>query len=190
VKLTCPACGAAISLDAVIGHEGARNAVMIALQLPAPVGKLLVQYVAMFRPASRNLSMDRLASLLGELLPMIDSARIERGGRQYLATQDYWVMGLTDVINRRGSGLTLPLKSHGYLLEVIAGYSVKAEAQAEAQREAKKGGQTPVGYVERATPAVRAPPPVQKPIPAEAVAAFNKFKRTTEPINEEGEQHD
>jgi hypothetical protein len=41
--------------------------------------------------------------------------------------------------------LTLPLKSHGYLLEIIAGYGNKAEAKAEAQTEARRGGHTPVG---------------------------------------------
>jgi hypothetical protein len=39
-----------MTLDVLVAHEGAREAVLAALQLPAPIGKLLVQYLAMFRP--------------------------------------------------------------------------------------------------------------------------------------------
>lgn len=191
MKLTCPACGAVISLDVALGHEGAREAVMLAMRLPPQIGKLLVQYVGLFRPPKRQLSMDRLASLLGELLPMIESARIERGGRSHIAIQDYWVMGLTDVINRRDT-LTLPLKSHGYLLEIIAGYSAKADAKAEALNDAKRGGHTPVGYHashETTAPRVRAPPAVPQPIPPDVAAQLGRFKRVQpqdDSTNQEG----
>lgn len=144
MKTACPACGAVASLDVLLGNEGAREAVMTALALPAPLGKLLVQYVGLFRPASRNLSMDRLANLLGELLPLIDSAKIERNGRIWNAPQDYWAMALTEMIAKRDS-LTLPLKSHGYLLAIIEGYNLKAEQRKETAGEAHKAGITPVG---------------------------------------------
>lgn len=144
MKLSCPACGAVSSLDVLLGHEGAREAVMVALALPAPLGKLLVQYVALFRPAQRQLSLDRVASLLNELAPMIAEAKIERNGRIWSAPQDYWRMALEEMVVKRDS-LTLPLKSHGYLLTIIAGYSEKAEARAEAGEHARRGGFTPVG---------------------------------------------
>lgn len=158
MKTTCPACGAVASLDALLGSEGARDAVMAALQLPAPIGKLLVQYLALFRPAKRQLSFDRVASILGELQPMIQAASIERNGRTWSAPQDYWKMALEEMIAKRDR-LTLPLKSHGYLLEIIAGYSNKAEARQEAQTEARRGGHTPVGGI--ANP-VHQPAPVEK----------------------------
>jgi hypothetical protein len=137
VRLTCQACGAVISLDAALGHEGAREAVQIALQLPAQLGKLLIQYVGMFRPAQRQLSMDRLASLLGELLPMVDAGKIERGGRTYSAPAPYWQQAIEEMLAKRDQ-LTLPLKSHGYLLTIIAGYADKAEAKQEQQKEERK----------------------------------------------------
>lgn len=134
------------SLDVLIGHEGARDAVMAALALPAPLGKLLVQYIALFRPAQRNLSMDRLAGLLRELQPMISDAKIERAGRIWSAPQDYWKIALEEMIAKRDN-LTLPLKSHGYLLAIIAGLSDKAEAIKEAGTEARRAGHTPVGNI-------------------------------------------
>lgn len=134
MRLSCPACGATISLDAVIGHEGAREAIQIALRLPASLGKSLIQYIGLFRPAQRQLSMARVASLLNELLPMIESAQIERNGKRHAAPQDYWAMALGEMVNKRES-LTLPLKSHGYLLTIIAGYADKQDAQTEKKTE-------------------------------------------------------
>ncbi len=141
MRMTCQSCGAVISLDAALGHEGAREAVQIALALPAPLGKLLIQYVGMFRPAQRQLSMDRLASLLGELLEMIDAARIERNGRSYSAPQDYWRSALETMLAGRDK-LTLPLKSHGYLLEIIATAADRAEAKQEAKVEESRRHRT------------------------------------------------
>ncbi|ABE50983.1 hypothetical protein [Methylobacillus flagellatus] len=134
MRLSCPACGATISLDAAIGHEGAREAIQIALRLPASLGKTLLLYIGLFRPAQRNLSMDRVANLLNELLPMIEAAKIERNGKQLAAPLDYWAQALNEMINKRES-LTLPLKSHGYLLTIIAGYADKAEFKVEQRTE-------------------------------------------------------
>lgn len=144
MKTTCPACGSMSSLDALLGNEGAREAVMAALAIPAPLGKLLVQYLALFRPAQRQLSFDRVANLLNELLPLIADAKIERGGRIWSAPQDYWAMALTEMIAKRDN-LTLPLKTHGYLLAIIEGYNVKAETRKETQTEAQRSGNTQVG---------------------------------------------
>ncbi|MGA8147798.1 MAG: hypothetical protein WB870_09530 [Gallionellaceae bacterium] len=144
MKTSCPSCGAAFSLDALIGVEGARDAVVAALAIPAPLGKLLVQYLALFRPAQRNLSFDRVAALLNELLPLIAAATIERNGRTWSAPQDYWKQALEEMIAKRDK-LTLPLKSHGYLLEIIAGFSNKDEARREAQTESRRAGNTPIG---------------------------------------------
>jgi len=154
MKTACPACGAAFSLDTLLGNEGAREAVMAALAFPAPLGKLLVQYLGLFRPAQRQLSLDRVATLLNELLPMIEAARIERNGRTWSAPLDYWKLALEDMISKRDK-LTLPLKSHGYLLEIIVGYGTKAEGKQEQQKEDHLAGRTPVGAV---APAVRTEP--------------------------------
>lgn len=134
MKISCPACGAVASLDVLLGHEGARDAVMTAMSLPAPLGKLLVQYVALFRPASRQLSMDRLASILGELLPLVDAARIERSGRIWAAPIGNWKLAIAEILAKRDK-LTLPLKSHGYLLEILAGIANKAEGKVEEKTE-------------------------------------------------------
>jgi len=155
VKLSCPACGSLSSLDALLGNEGAREAVMAALAMPAPLGKLMVQYLALFRPAQRQLSFDRVANLLNELQPMIAAAKIARNGRICSAPQDYWKQAIEEMLNKRDK-LTLPLKNHGYLLTIIDNYSNKAEARKEQQHEDQLAGRTPVGGT---THTVRTEPP-------------------------------
>lgn len=136
MKLHCAACGAEMTLDVAIAHEGARDAVLAALQLPAPLGKALIAYLGFFRPAKRQLSHDRVAAILGELLPMIQAAKVERHGREWPAPVDYWKFAIDDMVAKRDLGrLTLPLKSHGYLLEIIAGIANKAEGKTEAKAE-------------------------------------------------------
>lgn len=150
MKLKCPACGALASLDVLITAEGAREAVLVALQFPAPLGKRLIQYLALFRPASRDLSFDRVASLLSEILPDIQSGKIKRAGREWNLLQDYWLVGIDTVLAARDAGrLTLPLKGHGYLYEVLTTLVDKAEGQKEREIEASRssgGTLVPAGY--------------------------------------------
>lgn len=175
MKLSCPACGATASLDVLLGHEGARDAVMAALALPAPLGKLLVQYIGLFRPAQRQLSFDRVASLINELLPMIAAARIERNGRSHSAPLEYWQMAMAEMLAKRDK-LTLPLKNHGYLLTIIEGYSSKAEAKAENQTEARRGGITPTGASAAAVshPLLKAEVKPRTAMPGSVKAALRK----------------
>jgi len=139
MRLSCPACGAEMTLDVAIAHEGARAATLAALELPHQLGKPLIAYIALFRPPKRQLSHDRLASLLNELLPLIQAAQIERNGRTWSAPVEYWRAALESMIAKRDAGkLQLPLKSHGYLLEVVAGIAHDAEGKAETKREQER----------------------------------------------------
>ncbi|MGV3581895.1 MAG: hypothetical protein ACO1N8_06285 [Methylophilus sp.] len=134
MKFTCPNCQETLSLAALIEHDAAREALMLALEFPAPLGKHMLNYVSLFKPAQRNLSMDRFASLMKELLPMIQAAQITRKGTIYPAPMGYWSQAFDAVLLNRQK-LTLPLKGHGYLLEVLIGFANKAESNAEKQVE-------------------------------------------------------
>lgn len=144
MKLVCPACGAVNSLDSLVGHDGARTALAELAALSGPFAGAVLRYLALFRPAKRQLSFDRVASLLEELNPMILEARITRNGRSYAAPREVWIAAIDHILASRDR-LTLPLKSHGYLLEIIVGQVNKAEAAAETKREAGRAGHTPVG---------------------------------------------
>ncbi len=166
MKLVCPACGSANSLDSLVGHDGARAALAELAKLSGPLASAVVRYLALFRPAKRQLSLDRMASLLAELNPMIMEARIERSGRNYAAPREVWVDAIDHILTIRDR-LTLPLKSHGYLLEIIIGQIHKAEMAAETKREAGRAGHTQVGGN---APKPAAPEPEQPRASRETIA--------------------
>lgn len=174
--MTCPSCGATSSLDALIGHEAARSILVQAME-QTPVGKRLIRYAALFRPPTRNLSWDRFATLIGPVLDMTRDARIEKDGRTWAAPTEVWISAIDEIMTRRDEGkLTLPLKSHGYLLSIIAGQAGKAEATAETGKQNAARGVTPVG--EHASHRdFKSPKKAEKSSPETAKAEMEKVKQ-------------
>lgn len=136
MRLTCPACCAEMSLEAAIGREADARALAGFIERNLPLGGLLVRYIACFRPAKRRLSMARTVALFDELLPDLQRQAITRKGRDWAAPEALWRAGIEQVLAARDKGtLTLPLTSHGYLLEVMVAQADKAEGLAERERE-------------------------------------------------------
>lgn len=123
MRTRCPCCGTTLSLDALIAHEGAREALSVAFKLSGVLGSALVRYIALFRSDARELTLERVARLLGELLPDIQAGRITRNGQVFEAPLEAWVWAIEQGLAARDAGrLKTPLKSHGWLYEVISGY--------------------------------------------------------------------
>lgn len=136
MKLKCPCCHAEFAIEAAFNGDSARSAFGVVLKLLGPIGSTLGQYLGMFRPAGRGLGWDRTERLISELLPMIDAQQVTRDGITRVATREMWQRGFVAMIERRDAGkLTLPLKSHGYLVEIVAGLAEKSAAAAESARE-------------------------------------------------------
>lgn len=134
MRLTCPCCGSINSIEALLTDAAARQAVAAALELPAGLGERLLRYLGLFRPQGRALAWDRAARLLEELRAAIDAGQIERHGQTWPAPLDYWRLALDQMLDSRPT-LALPLKSHGYLYEIIAGLARKAGEQRAARDE-------------------------------------------------------
>lgn len=158
MRLTCPACGAEFTLDVLIAHDGAREALVEAMGMNLTMGKRLVQYLALFRPAERQLTMDRVAKILREIAPAIKAAQIERHGRVYVVPKESWEWALDEIVAKKDK-LSLPLKSHGYLFEMLIGAADRLEAAAETAKENRRRGATPIGSVIQGP----APPPPAPP---------------------------
>lgn len=137
MQLTCPCCFTRYSIEAALSDDDARRAVAAALKMPAPLGDLILRYIGLFRPTKRALSWGHAAKLLTELLGPIQAGRVERNGRTWAAPMEVWKAAIEQMLAQRDR-LTLPLKTHGYLFEIIAGHANKIEAQAEAKVEAQK----------------------------------------------------
>ena len=61
MKTRCPCCGAENSLDALIGNDDARDAVLAVIAIGGELPKLAVQYIGLFRPAKTSLTWARTA---------------------------------------------------------------------------------------------------------------------------------
>jgi hypothetical protein len=161
MKTRCPCCGAENSLDALIAHEQARQSMWTLANIGGPMTQGLVQYLGLFRPSKSSLSQARMYSLMSKLIPDIRAGEIRRNGQVHPAPVAAWTYAFNEVLTARDSGrLKTPLKSHGYLYEIIAGWV----------------GNTPV----EAVPAVPAQPAQQQAAPSstlKAAAAGEKFKR-------------
>lgn len=131
MRTRCPSCGATLSLDALIAHDGARDALGVAFKLSGSLGHALVRYLGLFRPETRELTMDRVAKLLGELLPDLQSQRIERNGQVFEAPPECWTWAIDQTLAAREAGrLATPLKGHGWLYQVMSQYQPQANAVA------------------------------------------------------------
>lgn len=132
MRTRCPNCGTTLSLDALIAHDGAREALGVAFKLSGPLGNALIRYLGLFRPETRELTMDRVAKLLAELLPDLQAQRIERAGQVFEAPPACWAWAIEQTLAAREAGrLVTPLKGHGWLYQVMTQYQPQA-AQAGA----------------------------------------------------------
>lgn len=166
-QLCCPNCRAVMSLDILLAEDAPREA-LNAIVDAHPAGdsfiKPLLRYVGLFAPAKSQMSHTRIAALVNELAPMIRSAQVERNGRTWVCPIEYWRQGFEHMLAQRDQGrLNLPLKSHGYLLEVLAGIADKAEARIETHTERQRQGHSGLG-----TPEARASPSPAHPVIAAA----------------------
>ena len=172
----CPVCRNPLTWDVVFAHQGVRDA-MIALVNAHPDGKKLLRpllsYIGLFSPKKSAMRYERIASLANELVGMIGKAQIERNDRIYSAPADYWQEAMNEIVMRHHSGsLRVPLTSHGYLLEIIAGYSNKAEAAAEKKLEQQRSGYAGAGR----NPARQMTPVSQNgPVPANATLSKSEM---------------
>ena len=121
MNIKCPNCGAVHSLDSLINDADASAVLRAVLGMDAEMGKAAIRYVGLFRPAKSQLSWARTAKLLNELMPMIKAQEAVRDGVSSPAPAEAWLHGFNETVNARDQGrLKLPLKSHGYLLEIVS----------------------------------------------------------------------
>ena len=119
----CPNCGAANSLDSLVSDAEAAEVLKMLLELDADIGKAAIRYIGLFRPGKSQLSWGRTAKLLNELLPIIKAQEAVRDGVCFPAPTEAWIHGFNETVNARDQGrLKTPLKSHGYLYEILAGW--------------------------------------------------------------------
>jgi hypothetical protein len=132
MRLKCPCCRAEFSLEAALENEAAATALAIALNLH-PAGKLIGQYLALFRPEKSGLSWGRVEKILGELLPKIQAGAVSWDGNRRECPVAVWAEAIEAMLARRHT-LSLPMPNHNYLYHIAYELAGKASARVEAQR--------------------------------------------------------
>lgn len=183
MQLTCPYCYGKYPLEAATNDVAARNTIKAAFDL-TPIGHELLAYVRLFSPPKRAIATWRMLKLLDELLPMVLASRIEHGGRIWPAPHEYWRHALIEMLDKRDQ-LTLPLKSHNYLLTMIAGLANKSEGKGENKSEDRRAGRTQIGG--QVAQETRREPQQRQAMPDTVRQQLEKFKAHVLPT--EGENH-
>lgn len=170
-----------MDLDVLLAHEDNGQALAQLLALTVPLPKLVLQYLRCFKPAKNRLSHSRAVALLSELLPDMQRGVMTRAGREWAAPVAAWKAGIERVLELRDAGkLTLPLKSHGYLLEIMVGLADKAEAQAERDTESARRHRVVTGAVAEGAVSVgealgTAPAPALPPLAAPVATGPSRY---------------
>jgi len=139
MRVTCPSCCASFSLDVALQMDASRGALLRALHMPAPLAGLWAQYLGMFRSKNRALAHDRADRIMAELVPMLDAGTVTRNGNTRQAPIELWRAALEQMVDLRNADkLQLPLKTHGYLLEIVFAAAERSAAKAESQVEKER----------------------------------------------------
>lgn len=149
MNITCPGCGFCAALNIFTSDVDARHFAQLMGKVPPEISDQVLMYIGLFAPAKHKMTFARGRRVLAELVPLIEARQIERNRRSWPAPVSAWRDALAYMIDSRAK-LTLPLKSHGYLLEVLVGMADQVEAQAEAKIERdRRDGVAPVIPVPR-----------------------------------------
>lgn len=137
MKVTCPTCGTFGTLALFAADADARHCVQLTARLPPALERSLFAYLSLFQPSKRVLTWKRIRTLLNELLPAIEAQSVDRHGRPWSAPHAAWSAAFDEMVDKRDK-LTLPLKSNGYLLEILAGSANRIEAKSEEAIEQQR----------------------------------------------------
>lgn len=138
MQVCCPVCDTDFPIEAgLIEGDGKRLAATLA-GLDPVLGRAVIGYLRLFKPAKTALRMARAAKLAGEVATLTSTGTVcrdERSGVRRPCTAATWAAGIEQMLAQRAT-LTLPLDGHNYLRAVVFGLADKADAAIERQREA------------------------------------------------------
>jgi hypothetical protein len=122
MKLRCPACGSVGDLGLFVESQASRAALMRIFER-TDIGRAIVQYVGLHRPATRSMSDDRFIKLCSEVLADVDRGSITRDGRSHTTPPAAWIWAVNEALKARDNGkLALPLSGHGWIYAVLTAY--------------------------------------------------------------------
>lgn len=119
----CPVCHTSIHLDAMVNDEAARELLGILAPLDGATGRILMNYIALFRPAKSDLSFSRALVLVNDTLALTSN-------------RDWLRAALKETVTKlraaRVDGQHRQLTNHNYLKKVLESISLHAIAPVAA----------------------------------------------------------
>ncbi|RMX18873.1 hypothetical protein EBQ34_00480 [Vandammella animalimorsus] len=138
-SLRCPYCRCDLPLTQLFADAVTCEAVTRLAAVSLPLGERVTQYIMLFGPQQRPLTVARQVRLLLELLPDIERRAITYKGRDWQTPLRAWGEALTRILAARDAGkLDLPLTGHNYLYAILASLASAAEAKAEQETEQQR----------------------------------------------------
>ncbi len=160
IAVNCPHCQRPFDLREAREDAAWREFVAVLVTFPATVQPALLRYLELFRPAKQSqLRSSTLLTLAKELHGPVTTQSMRRNHNTYTVPHGRWAGAMEHLCNTQDK-LTLPLKSNGYLLEVIAGILDKEAAKAEQGLRNSAAVPAP-----RAVPPATPHPPAPRPAP-------------------------
>ncbi|MGO1000871.1 hypothetical protein [Lysobacter sp. CA196] len=134
VQMTCPCCFTEFPVEAGLAEaDGKRLAAALGVLNPDLV-RALFSYLRLHKPAQRALSQHKALNLANEFTEWVTSGEVRRNGVSRPAPLAIWSQAIEQMSEGRAN-LRLPLKGHGYLLEVVFALADRADAEQERTRE-------------------------------------------------------
>lgn len=130
----CPYCGKDVDIIQGMELQAGNDWTPLLAELPPSLIGALFRYLELFKPPKQALRWSRRLALTQELMPMIKSGQLERGGITYAMPRQAWEAEMMKLVSNKPASLVLPLKSNGYLLAVMVGKVEKNLAFAEAKQ--------------------------------------------------------
>lgn len=133
MELTCPCCKTRFPLQAGFLEADGLELAALYGALDPETARAMDAYLMLFKPKKTCLSNKRALTLAAELLPFILNGRFKRGGESYAAAAADWAAAMGNLVAHPPS--KLPLKSHGYLVEVVIGTLADRINKERAERD-------------------------------------------------------
>lgn len=146
-SVPCPYCGKDVDLIQGIELQAGNDWTPLLAELPPSLIGALFRYLELFKPPKQALRWSRRLALTEELMPMIKSGQLERGGITYAMPRQAWEAEMMKLVSNRPASLVLPLKSNGYLLAIMFGKIEKNLAADEAKQIEAQRNRGQVGAV-------------------------------------------
>jgi len=134
MKMICPGCGAVASAESWLNDATCREALAAISKLPAPLPKVTLGYLSLFRPGKQSLTWKKALRLITEIEALTGKGYVHINGRvDRNCNPGIWAQAMEQMVEHR-LALSLPMPNHNYLAKVAYDLADSADYQGEKKK--------------------------------------------------------